>query len=135
MLPRCYSSILSDLHVIAVADEQGLGKTVQMLALIVSNGPTVAEARSALRNAQHSHESMQAHPLGSAARAARAAQLGLSPDAVPTFRSSPGSYGALCSLLTHRFSACLSIAECHRESALFTVSTSVYAMFDKRAVS
>ena len=66
------------------ADEQGLGKTVQMLALIVTRGPTAADARKALDNAQRSQHSMELHPLGSAARLARAAQLGL---------PAPGSLG------------------------------------------
>ena len=74
MLPTC-------------ADEQGLGKTCMCLALIVTRPPTAADARKALDTAKKSHESMQLHPLGSAARAARAAQLGLSAAQLGQIRS------------------------------------------------
>ncbi|KAK9805404.1 hypothetical protein WJX73_001738 [Symbiochloris irregularis] len=72
-----------------LADEQGLGKTVQMLALICTNVPKPHEARLALRNAEQGGKNMELHVLGSAARAARAAQLGVGLSSRPA----PGSGG------------------------------------------
>ena len=80
------------------ADEQGLGKTVQMLALIVSKGPTAAEAHKALEDAKRSQRNMELHPLGSAARAARAAELGMSPNALPGSPWTSGAFIVFCSI-------------------------------------
>lgn len=77
------------------ADEQGLGKTVQMLALIVSKGPAPEDARKALNIAKRQQDAMQLHPLGSAARLARAAQLGVSPSPLQNRSSSLGMHSCL----------------------------------------
>ena len=61
------------------ADEQGLGKTIQALALIVSEEPTREDARAALADAQREQNAMALHPESSQARAARAAGIGISP--------------------------------------------------------
>lgn len=55
-----------------LADEQGLGKTVQMLALIVSNPPTLQDAERALRNSRREQDLLQYHVLGRSARDQRA---------------------------------------------------------------
>lgn len=63
-----------------LADEQGLGKTVQMLALIVSNVPTRDNAARALLNCKREENVVQYHALGSSARDQRAAlEAGASP--------------------------------------------------------
>ncbi|KAK9811296.1 hypothetical protein WJX72_001345 [[Myrmecia] bisecta] len=59
-----------------LADEQGLGKTVQMLALIVSEPPTKQDAEKALKEAGRAQNAMQAHALSSSSRAARQASGG-----------------------------------------------------------
>lgn len=56
-----------------LADEQGLGKTVQMLALIVSKAPTRDNAAMALRNCKQEESVVQYHALGTSARDHRAA--------------------------------------------------------------
>lgn len=57
-----------------LADEQGLGKTVQMLALILSHPPTEADARRALRFAEVQQRNMVQHVLRDRNRNAAAAQ-------------------------------------------------------------
>lgn len=61
------------------ADEQGLGKTIQALALIVSEEPTREDAAAALADAQREQNAMALHPESAQARAARAAGIGISP--------------------------------------------------------
>ena len=56
-----------------LADEQGLGKTVQMLALIVSNPPSRENAERALRNSRREQDIVQYHALGRSAHDQRAA--------------------------------------------------------------
>ena len=56
-----------------LADEQGLGKTVQMLALIVSVPPSKENAEYALKNCTREETNMQFHALGRSARDQRAA--------------------------------------------------------------
>ena len=56
-----------------LADEQGLGKTVQMLALIVSSPPTKENTEYALKNCTREEKNMQYHALGRSARDQRAA--------------------------------------------------------------
>ena len=55
-----------------LADEQGLGKTVQMLALIVSNVPDKENALRALKNCKRDENVVQYHPLGQSSRDRRA---------------------------------------------------------------
>ncbi|BDA45031.1 Helicase-like transcription factor [Coccomyxa sp. Obi] len=62
-----------------LADEQGLGKTIQALALIVSEEPTREDARAALADAQREQNAMALHPESAQARAARAAGIGINP--------------------------------------------------------
>ena len=61
----------------AHADEQGLGKTVQALALIVSEPPTLEDAAGALAAAEREQSSAALHPESREARAARAAGAGV----------------------------------------------------------
>lgn len=51
------------MHDCVPADEQGLGKTVQMLSLICSKGPTPFEAKKALRDAEQGAKNMELHVL------------------------------------------------------------------------
>ncbi|CAL8469222.1 g8763 [Coccomyxa elongata] len=62
-----------------LADEQGLGKTIQALALIVSEELTREDAAAALADAQREQNAMALHPESAHARAARAAGIGISP--------------------------------------------------------
>ena len=55
------------------ADEQGLGKTVQMLALIVTRHPSRKNAESALKQARRELHVQEFHALGRSARDQRAA--------------------------------------------------------------
>lgn len=57
-----------------LADEQGLGKTIQMLALIVSASPSKDNAEYALKNCTREEKNMQFHALGRSARDQRAAR-------------------------------------------------------------
>ncbi len=61
------------------ADEQGLGKTVQAIALIVMEVPSRANAEAALADAQREQNMMALHPESAEARAARAAGIGIFP--------------------------------------------------------
>ena len=59
------------------ADEQGLGKTVQAIALIVSEPPTLEDAACALAAAEREQSSAALHPESREARVARAAGAGV----------------------------------------------------------
>ncbi len=61
----------------AHADEQGLGKTVQAIALIVSEPPTLEDAAGALAAAEREQSSAALHPESREARAARAVGAGV----------------------------------------------------------
>ena len=81
---------------------------MQMLSLICSNCPTPYEAKQALKAAEHSNKNMELHVLGSSARAARAAQLGVGLSArpppasggTPASSGTPGApdMGSICAL-------------------------------------
>ena len=59
------------------ADEQGLGKTVQAIALIVSEPPLAIDASDALTAAEQAQRNLALHPESAEARAARAAGAGI----------------------------------------------------------
>ena len=59
------------------ADEQGLGKTVQAIALIVSEPPLAIDAVDALTAAEQAQRNLALHPESAEARAARAAGAGV----------------------------------------------------------
>lgn len=59
------------------ADEQGLGKTVQAIALIVMEPPSLEDAADALAEAERMESNAALHPESAEARAARAAGAGV----------------------------------------------------------
>lgn len=63
--------------VLAAVDEQGLGKTVQAIALIVSEPPTKTDAAQALVAAEQAQTNLRMHPESQESRAARAAGAGV----------------------------------------------------------
>ncbi|KAK9908100.1 hypothetical protein WJX75_002756 [Coccomyxa subellipsoidea] len=70
-----------------LADEQGLGKTVQAIALIVLEPPSRADAEAAVSEAQREQNAMGLHPESAQARAARAAGIGIFPAAAGSARN------------------------------------------------